>query len=103
MTTVDKIKLKEIGLQDKRVKLTPEQKEEIRIKYELGGYSQRALADEYGVSRRTIKFIIDPDSLERAKQQYRERRKDGRYYNREKHSKAVKELRIRKRIALGLV
>ncbi len=55
----EKIKLK--PSQDRRRKLTDEQKKEIHHKYNVvGGYSQRGLASEYGVSRRLITFIIDP-------------------------------------------
>ena len=65
--------------QDRRVKLSNEQKEEIRHKYELGIYSQRALAREYGVSRRLISFILFPEKEMIARQQLKERQKDGRY------------------------
>ena len=64
---------------DRRIKLTDEQREEIKEKYASGVYSQRALALEYHVSRRLISFIIDPEKYEISKEQYRERRKDGRY------------------------
>ena len=65
--------------QDRRVKLTDEQREEIRGKYKTGLYSQRKLAAEYGVSRRLITFVISPEKEERCRLQFKERRKDGRY------------------------
>jgi hypothetical protein len=53
---------------DKRVKLTKEQKEDIiAYRKEHGikrGYGDRVLAEMYGVSRRTIQFILDPNKLE---------------------------------------
>jgi hypothetical protein len=65
--------------QDRRVKLSDEQKDEIRHKYELGIFSQRALAREYNVSRRLISFILFPEKAEVAAQQLKERKADGRY------------------------
>lgn len=47
----------------------------------------------FGVGRKLIIFIIDPERYERAKAQYKERRKDGRYYDRETHRKAIKNYR----------
>ncbi len=78
---------------DKRVKLTDQQREMIKEEYETGLISQRKLAIKYGVSRRLISFILDPEKAEKVKQQFLERRKDGRYYDREKHNKHVKEHR----------
>lgn len=60
--------------QDRRVKLSDEQKDEIRHKYELGIFSQRALAREYNVSRRLISFILFPEKAEVAAQQLKERK-----------------------------
>ena len=64
---------------DRRRKLTEEQKEEIRVKYATGFYSQRQLAREYNVSRRLITFCIDDAKREKCAEQFKERRKDGRY------------------------
>jgi len=44
---------------DKRIKLTPQDKEEIRNFY--GKISQRKLAKAFGVSRRLIIFVGDSD------------------------------------------
>ena len=72
---------------DRRCKLTKEQKEEIKSLYpEL---SQRTLAKRYNVSRRLIQFTVDESKLQYAKERYKERRKDGRYYSRTKHTKAM--------------
>lgn len=73
----EKIKLNRS--QDRRVKLTDEQRDEIRHKYETGLYSQRSLAKEYKVSRRLITFVLDDEKYQRSKEQFKERRADGRY------------------------
>ena len=65
--------------QDRRVKLTEEQRDEIRHKYETGLYSQRQLADEYKVSRRLITFVLNPEKERHNVELFKERRKDGRY------------------------
>lgn len=64
---------------DRRVKLSEAQRCEIRERYRAGGVSTYQLANEYGVSRRTIAFILDPDKYERCREQFKERRRDGRY------------------------
>ncbi len=93
---VDGINLKRS--QDRRVKLTETQRKEIYNKYNvIGGYSQRGLASEYGVSRRTITFIIDPKKLEENKKRLEERGGWKTYYNKDEHSKACKDLREYKR------
>jgi transposase len=80
---------------DKRRKLTEAQKEEIRVQHAQGA-SQRQLATHFGVSRRLIQFILDPEKEARAKQLYAERRKDGRYYDPDKHAAAIREHRHHK-------
>ena len=65
--------------QDRRVKLSDEQRKEIREKYAEGLYSQRKLAAEYGISRRLVCFIVHPEKEIKCREQYKERRKDGRY------------------------
>lgn len=64
---------------DRRVKLTDEQREEIKTKYKSGFYSQRQLAREYNVSRRLITFVLDDSKRAKCAEQFKERRKDGRY------------------------
>lgn len=91
---------------DNRIKLTTEQKKEIKQQH-TDGASINDLARTYNVSRRLIQFITNPESLERAKQQYAERRKDGRYAMSNYESKAswakrMRLFRTRKR-ALGLI
>ncbi len=80
--------------QDRRRKLTEEQKDEIAHKYKTGLYSQRGLAREYNVSRRLITFIINPEGYNRAKELAKERKKDGRYKcTKEEWAKVMREYR----------
>ena len=78
---------------DRRVKLTDEQREQIRNEYNAGDTSYQKLADEYGVSKRLVMFIVNPDKEIIAREQFKQRQKDGRYYNKEEHTKQVKEHR----------
>ena len=73
----EKIKLSKE--QDRRIKLSDEQKEEIRTKYATGLYSQRGLAIEYNVSRRLISFVLDDEKAKKASEQLKARRADRRY------------------------
>ena len=82
---------------DRRVKLTEQDRDVIRrLYYEIGGWSQRRLARQYGVSRRLVQFILDEKKLLRQKALYAQRRKDGRYYIRSKHTLATAKHRHHK-------
>ena len=70
----EKIKLK--GLQDRRKKLTDEQREEIKELYSTGLYSLNGLAKVYEVSKKTILLIVNKDSAERAKEYRKEHWKE---------------------------
>lgn len=79
---------------DRRVKLTEEQRQQIREKYATGETSLTALANKYEVSKRTIQFTIHPDRYDRARNQFKQRRKDGRYKEtKEQWAKIKKEHR----------
>lgn len=58
----EKIKLN--GLQDRRRKLTDDQKEQIKRIYATGVCGTRPLAKEFGVSRSTIQAIVSPARAE---------------------------------------
>lgn len=73
----EKIKLSKE--QDRRIKLTEEQRQSIKNEYASGLVSQRELARKYNVSRRLISFVLDEKKAEIVAQQLKERRKDGRY------------------------
>ena len=70
----EKIRLK--GLQDRRKKLTDEQKEEIKKLYGTSCYSLNNLAKRFNVSKKTILLIVNKDSAERAKQYRKENWKE---------------------------
>ena len=69
-----KIKLK--GLQDRRKRLTDEQREEIKKLYGTGHYSLNDLAKRFVVSKKTILLIVNSDSAERARQYRKEHWKE---------------------------
>lgn len=78
---------------DRRVKLTSTAKENIIAEYATGEISINGLARKYKVSKRLIQFTLFPERKEKAKQAYLERRKDGRYYDKDKHTKSIREHR----------
>ena len=78
---------------DRRVKLTPEDKLEIKKEYEQGLISINGLARKWNVSKRSIQFILFPERAEHAKKLYSERRKDKRYYDKDKHRESIKKHR----------
>lgn len=89
--------IKYIGLQDRRRKLTDEQRAEVlRIRQETGaGY--RTIARQFGVSRRLVSFICDPEAAKRNRERiaatwrkYREQRAPA------ENAKAVRDWRRRK-------
>lgn len=86
----EKIKLK--GLQDRRKKLTDEQREEIRSLYGTGCYSLNGLAKRFEVSKKTILLIVNNDSAEKAKQYRKENWKEWKG-TKEEHREAIKKTR----------
>ena len=73
---------------DRRVKLTDEQR--IEIKASMGLYSQRKLAAMYNVSRRLITYILDPKKQEANLKQRAERGGSKIYYDKDKHTIAMR-------------
>lgn len=86
----EKIKLK--GLQDRRRRLTDEQRNEIKKLYETDLYSLNDLAKRFCVSKKTILLIVNSDSAERAKQYRKEHWKDWQRTG-EEHNKAIANTR----------
>lgn len=86
----EKIKLK--GLQDRRKRLTDEQRIEIRKLYETEFYSLNDLAKRFNVSKKTILLIVNKDSAEKAKQYRKEHWKDWQRKG-EEHNQAIKNTR----------
>lgn len=80
---------------DRRVKLTDEQRDEIR-RSELG---YRPLGRMYGVDRKLIRMIKDPEYKQKIVEQFKRRQKDGRYYKKELHREQMKgHRRYKKRL-----
>lgn len=86
----EKIKLK--GLQDRRKRLTDEQREEIRKLYETGFYSLNDLAKKFNVSKKSILLIVNKESAERAKQYRKEHWREWQG-TKEEHREAIKRTR----------
>lgn len=82
---------------DKRIKLAEDDKEEIKKLYKQGILSQRKLAEMFNVSRRTIQFVLDPEKLKENYRKRVERGKDGRYYQKEKHTEYMRQYRKKKK------
>ena len=80
---------------DRRRKLSDAQKAEIESRYKAGGVSQRQLAAEYGVSRKLIQLIVDPDAMERNKKHIAEHWRD--YYDKDKNTAMRREFRANKK------
>jgi transposase-like protein len=80
---------------DRRRKLTPEQRREIHALYFQQGEPIREIARRFSLvcSRRTIQFILFPERLQKLQEISKEEKRHLKYYNREKHTKAMKEHR----------
>lgn len=85
-------KLKLPPEKDRRRKLTDDQKEEIRRIYATGVCGMRPLAKQFGVSRSTIQFIVNPERAEAVKQRAKKHWRDYRP-SKEEWAKTVKEHR----------
>ena len=86
----EKIKLKET--QDRRERLTTEQRKEIEELYATGGYSLNDLAKIYEVSKKTILLIVNKESAERAKEYRKEHWQEWARKGKE-HAEAIKKTR----------
>lgn len=88
----EKIKIEGTML-DRRRKISEEDKDRMRQIRDDEGLSYSKLGKLFGVSKRLAIYICRPDLLEKQKAHFKELRKDGRYYDREKHNLSVKEMR----------
>lgn len=86
----EKIKLQ--GLQDRRKRLTNEQREEIKELYGTGYYSLNDLAKRFNVSKKTILLIVNKESEERARQYRKEHWREWQRVGKE-HNEAIKKTR----------
>ena len=66
-------------MNDRRRKLTEDQKEYIRWLREEEHLSQRALARMFGVSRRLITFVLDPEKEKKCRENCKKRKAAGLY------------------------
>lgn len=64
---------------DRRVRVTETLRLQIKNLYFFERLSQRAIARETGLSRRTVNYTLFPDQYALLRQAFKERRKDGRY------------------------
>lgn len=79
---------------DRHRKLSEGQKELIKWIREEEQVSYNKLAKQFGVSKRLIIFICNPDKEQKAKTQFKERRKDGRYnVSKEERAEIMREHR----------
>lgn len=83
---------------NRRIKLTDDDKKEIVKLYATGMFSQRKLAEMFNVHRRSIQFVLNPEALKINNEQRKERGKDGRYYDKEKQREYMREYRRQKKI-----
>lgn len=82
---------------DRRVKLSPSDKERIRRLYRGGKHSQRSLAGKFQVSRRLIQFILNPDRERIQKERVKLEKRWLKYYDKDKHNQSIASLRAYKR------
>lgn len=78
---------------DKRIKLTKEQKEQIKKEYSSGLISQRGLARKYKVDRKTIYNTLHPEKYQQQLENNKENKHSMQYYNKEKHKEYIKQHR----------
>jgi len=78
---------------DKRVKITDKDRDKIRELYAAGGTSHRKLAIEFGVSKRLIQFILNPEKHQENLDKRKERGGSKMYFNKDKHTDAMKKHR----------
>lgn len=64
---------------DRRIKLTDEQKDLIRWLREEEQISYNKLAAQFNVSKRLVMFICNPEKYEKSKEQFKQRKMEGRY------------------------
>lgn len=87
----EKIKIQGTML-DRRRKLSEETKEQIKKEYATGLIGQRPLAKKYGVSRKTIQIIVNPEIAEKSKQRIKEHWRDYQSFG-DKHNEYAKNTR----------
>lgn len=80
------------------VKLSEQDKIEIVEIRKKTGLSYNKIAKQFDVSKTRVMQICNPEMEARHIKQYKERQKDGRYYDRTKHSEYVRKHRRYKKL-----
>jgi hypothetical protein len=80
------------GLQDRRRKLTDEQKEEMKNLYETGNWSLRLIGIKFGVSKSAAALVCNPARAEAMRQYQKENWRDRKKSN-EENAEAVRRSR----------
>ena len=78
---------------DKRIKLTDEQREEIIHRYKKGDIGMRPLARKYGVHRTTIRNVVKPERYQAQLDRYKREKMSAHYYNRDKRRQYMRNFR----------
>lgn len=86
---------------DRRTRLLPCQRERTLALRMSDGLSYRAIAEIMGVSHRQVYFVVNPDKLAHHKLMAAQRQADGRYYDRARHTAAMREHRRHKQSLLA--
>lgn len=87
---------------DRRVRLTDEEREDIKELHFVKGWGVRKIARTYShVSRRLIQFVLFPDRLKVVADNAKNKKAWLIYYDKEKHTKAMREHRRYKQSILG--
>ena len=94
----EKIKLSET--QDRRRRLTEEQKQDIVKLYATGLYSWKTLATMYNVSKSLIGLTVNPKCAERVKQRHKEHWKDYQAKGKERNEAQKKTRRYKQELYL---
>lgn len=77
----------------RNIKLSLEEREEIKRIRREEGVSYQKIANAFGVSKRLVIFICNPDIAEKAKERLKEAKRQGKYYYKHKNTAAVRETR----------
>ena len=91
----DKLALEDPFL-DRRTRLLPCQRERTLLLREQDGLTYQAISDVMWVSKRLVYFVINPAKWADQKIKAALRQSDGRYYDKERHTTAVREHRRHK-------
>ena len=86
---IDKMKLSDT--QDRRRKLTDEEREEIKERYILGGETYRTLAAEFGVTHSMIGILVNPKRAAQVKQRISDNWRAN--YDKDEHRKSMRKTR----------